>query len=73
MVSGALASKLNGATTANWAASAETWPTTGLTNPNKQRLTCLFTPQQAGYAIARIRLFQRSKTIYACPKLVAEV
>lgn len=48
--------------------SSETWTTTGLTNPNKQKLAVTFTPQEKGYYIARVCLAKPSKTVYVCPK-----
>lgn len=49
--------------------SSETWTTTGMTNPNKQKLSVTFTPQEKGYIVARVVLAKASKTIYVCPKL----
>jgi hypothetical protein len=56
------------ATAAAQAASSETWTTTGMANPNKQMLEVTFTPQMAGFVIARVALAKASKTIYYCPK-----
>lgn len=49
--------------------SSETWTTTGMTNPNKQKLSVTFTPQHAGYIQARVCLAKTSKTIYVDPKI----
>lgn len=51
-------------TAADQTASSATWTTTGLTNPNKQALAVTFTPQVAGYSVARIVLAKPSKTVY---------
>lgn len=57
------------ASAANQATSTETWTTTGLTTPVKQKLEVTFTPQEKGYYIARVRLAKASTTVYVCPKL----
>lgn len=49
--------------------SSETWTTTGLTTPVKQKLAVTFTPQEKGPIIARVHLAKASKTLYFCPKL----
>jgi len=51
-------------TAADQTTSSATWTTTGLTNPNKQKLAVTFTPQVAGYSVARIVLAKPSKTVY---------
>jgi hypothetical protein len=58
------------ATAADQDASTATWTTTGLTNPNKQKLVVTFTPQQKGVIIALVILAKASKTIYVNPKPV---
>lgn len=58
------------ATAADQASSAETWTTTGMSNPNKQKLEVTFTPQMKGWVIARVALAKASTTLYACPKMV---
>jgi hypothetical protein len=50
------------------ASSSETWTTTGMTTPVKQKLSVTFTPQEIGVLIWRIIAFKASKTIYYCPK-----
>lgn len=55
------------ATGANQTASSVTWTTTGLTNPNKQKLDVTFTPQEKGWYIARVCLAKPSYTIYFDP------
>lgn len=57
------------ATAANHAASTETWTTTGLTTPLKQKLSVSFTPQEKGFFIARVHLAKPSATVYVDPKL----
>lgn len=57
------------ATAADQAASAETWTTTGMTNPNTQKLSVTFTPQQKGYVILTVHLAKASYTVYVCPKV----
>jgi len=54
---------------ANQAASSETWTTTGMTNPNKQKLVTTQTPQEKGYYRCRVALAKASYTVYADPKL----
>ena len=50
------------------ASSSVTWTTTGLTNPNKQKLVSpSFTPQQKGWIIARVTLIAASTTVYLDP------
>jgi hypothetical protein len=54
---------------ADQTASSATWTTTGLTNPNKQKLEVTFTPQEKGYIHAIVHLGLASKTIYVNPVL----
>jgi hypothetical protein len=54
---------------ADQTASTATWTTTGLTNPNKQKLSVTFTPQEAGYLQAKVFLAKASKTVYVDPDL----
>jgi hypothetical protein len=56
-------------TAANQADSTETWTTTGLTTPVKQKLAATFTPQEKGYIHARVVMAKASKTAYIDPKL----
>ena len=49
--------------------SGETWDTTGMTNPNKQRLAVSITPREEGVIHATVRLAKASKTVYVCPKI----
>ncbi len=56
-------------TAADQTSSSETWTTTGLTTPVKQKLSVTFTPQEKGFVRARVLLAKASKTVYVCPKL----
>ncbi len=47
--------------------SASTWTTTGMSNPNKQKLTVSFTAQRAGVLIAKVFVGIASKTLYVDP------
>lgn len=50
--------------------STAAWTTTGLVNPNKQKLvTATFTPQEKGFFLARVCLAKPNTTIYVDPKL----
>lgn len=51
----------------NQDSSSATWTTTGLSNPNKQKLSATFTPQEKGLVSAVVRLAKPSTTIYVCP------
>lgn len=57
------------ATAANQATSTESWTTTGLGTPVKQKLSVTFTPQEAGYVIGRVVLAKASTTVYVDPQL----
>jgi hypothetical protein len=52
---------------ADQAASAVTWTTTGLTNPNKQKLSVTFTPQKKGPVVGKVVMTKASKTVYIDP------
>lgn len=54
---------------ANQTTSAAAWTTTGLTNPNTQKLEVTFTPQKKGYIHCRVMLAKTSATIYVDPKI----
>ena len=56
-------------TAADQTASSETWTTTGMSNPNKQKLSVTFTPQMKGFIRAKVFLAKASKTIYVDPVL----
>lgn len=49
--------------------SSVTWTTAGLANPNKQKLSVTFTPQEKGYLHARVCMGKASYTVYADPLL----
>lgn len=57
------------ATAANQTTSTESWTTTGLASPVKQKLSVTFTPQEAGYVIGRVMLAKASTTVYVDPQL----
>ncbi len=48
--------------------SGETWTTTGLTTPVKQKMSVTFTPQMAGPIRWRVKMAKTSTTVYVCPK-----
>lgn len=52
----------------NQTSSSETWTTTGLTTPVKQKLAVTFTPQEKGPIRLRVMLAKPSTTMYVCPK-----
>lgn len=54
---------------ADQADSSATWTTTGMTNPNTQKLNVTFTPQKKGFIHAVVKLAQASKTVYIDPEL----
>ena len=56
-------------TPADQTTSAATWTTTGLTNPNEQKLSVSFTPQEKGLIIATVRIAKASYTVYIDPLL----
>jgi hypothetical protein len=49
---------------ASQTSSSTTWTTTGLTNPNKQKLVLTFTPQEEGYIHYKVMLGKASYTVY---------
>lgn len=49
--------------------SSDTWTTTGLTNPNKQKLSVSITPQEKGFITARVFIGKASYTIYVDPEI----
>jgi hypothetical protein len=51
------------------ASSSATWTTTGMTNPNKQKLEVSFTPQEAGFVHVTVRLMTSSYTVYVDPMI----
>lgn len=56
------------ATAANQTSSSDTWTTTGMTNPNKQKLEVTFTPQEIGFCLAYYCMAKPSYTVYAGPE-----
>jgi hypothetical protein len=57
------------ATAADQTTSSATWTTTGMSNPNKQKLSVTFTPQEKGVFSAVVKLAKASYTVYVDPKL----
>jgi hypothetical protein len=57
------------ATAAGQTTSSATWTTTGLTNPNEQKLAVTFTPQEKGYLHARVMVAKASYTVFVDPLL----
>lgn len=55
------------ATAADQSSSAVTWTTTGMSNPNKQKLSVTFTPQLKGPIYCRVVLAKASATVYVDP------
>lgn len=57
-------------TPANQASSSETWTTTGLGTPVKQKLSVTFTAQEKGFLRARVCVAKASTTVYYDPMVV---
>lgn len=55
------------ASAANQASSAATWTTTGMANPNEQKLEVTFTPEQKGVALVTVCVAKASYTLYVDP------
>jgi hypothetical protein len=53
---------------ASQATSTETWTTTGLVTPVKQKLEVTFTPQMKGLIRWKVKYAKISSTVYICPK-----
>lgn len=51
----------------NQTSSSETWTTTGLSSPTKQKLEVSVTPAEKGWIRCRIYLAKASSTVYVCP------
>lgn len=49
--------------------STETWTTTGLTTPVRQRLSVTFTPQEAGFMHVKVKLARPSTTVFVDHKV----
>ena len=58
------------ATPADQTASSATWTTTGMSNPNEQKLSVSFTPQEKGLIVARVHVAKASYTVYVDPLIV---
>lgn len=57
------------ATAANQTTSTETWTTTGLATPVKQKLAATFTPQEKGWVMVTVCLARASTTVFVDPKI----
>jgi hypothetical protein len=57
------------ATAADQTSSSATWTTTGMSNPNKQKLSVTVTPQEKGWIFAKVRLAKLNTTVYVDPVL----
>lgn len=55
------------ATPADQDTSSETWTTTGMANPNKQKLSVTFTPQEVGHLHCVVKCAKASTTLYYDP------
>lgn len=49
--------------------SSATWTTSGMSNPNKQKLSVTFTPQMKGFIHAVVKMAKTSYTVYVDPKI----
>lgn len=49
------------------ATSDDNWGSTGFSNENEQRMSLSFTPQEKGFIIIRVKVYEASKTIYIDP------
>lgn len=63
-VSNLIASKISTASATNHASSAASWTTTGMSDPQPQKLSVTATPEQAGYVLPIVRLMKPSMTVY---------
>jgi hypothetical protein len=55
-------------TAVDQSSSSANWTTTGMSNPNKQKLEVSFTPQMKGFVYARVCVAKPSYTLYVDPK-----
>jgi len=55
------------ATPADQTTSGATWTTTGMSNPNEQKLSVTFTPQEEGVVVATVHVAKASYTVYVDP------
>jgi hypothetical protein len=56
-------------TAADYTNSSETWTTTGLTTPVKQKLSVSFTTAEKGFIHAKVYLGKASKSVYVDPEM----
>lgn len=54
-------------TAADQTTSSATWTTTGMSNPNTQKLSVTFTPQEKGPIYVKVIMTKASKTVYVDP------
>ena len=59
---------LQGGSGTNHTSSSETWTTTGLSSPTKQKLSITFTPETVGPWAIRVAVARASTTVYICPE-----
>lgn len=57
------------ATAANQTTSSETWTTTGLATPVKQKFSATFTPQEKGWVMVTVCLAKAGTTVYVDPEI----
>lgn len=57
------------ATSSTIPASSATWPGNGMTNPNTQKMSVTFTPEEVGYIQVKVYVGIASYTLYVDPKL----
>jgi hypothetical protein len=50
--------------------SSATWYTTGMANPNRQKLSVSVTPQMKGFVTAKVHFAKPNYTVYVDPKIV---
>lgn len=55
----------------NLPSSSATWTTTGMSNPNAQKIEVTVTPQEAGPLVATLWVGKASKTLYVNPALLS--
>lgn len=59
-------------TAANQTTSSATWTTTGLTNPNTQKLVTTFTPQVKGLVACRVMLAKANYSVFVDPVITLQ-
>ena len=61
--------KVRLAAAADQADSSESWTTSGMSNPNPQKLAVAFTPQEKGLVSVKVCVAKASQVVYVCPKI----